>query len=148
MTNKMDEKVNVKILVRAEPERVYDALATGKGLDGWFTHGATVDSHAGGKIHFRWKDHGPDHYSGESEGPILEGNRPKRFVFQWKVDTDSYMTTVEIDFQKVPEGTIVRLVESGYDDTPTGLKDLLARATGWGEALTVMKYFVEHGIKY
>jgi len=148
MPNKIDEKVNVRILVRSEPERVYDAISTGKGLDGWFTKGATVDPHAGGKIHFRWKDHGPDRYSGESEGPVLEADRPKRFVFQWKVDTDSYMTTVQIDFQKVAEGTIVRLVEQGYDDTPTGLKDMLARAAGWGEALTVMKYFVEHGVTY
>jgi len=148
MTKKMDEKVDFKILVRAEPERVYDALATAKGLDGWFTSGASVDDHAGGKIKFVWKNHGPDHYDGSSEGPILENNRPRRFVFQWKVDTDSYNTTVEIDFTKDAEGTMVRLVEHGYDDTPTGLRDLLARATGWGEVLTMMKYYVEHGVTY
>ncbi|HZS46125.1 MAG TPA: SRPBCC domain-containing protein [Blastocatellia bacterium] len=148
MTKKIDEKVNVKVLVRAEPERVYDAIATAKGLDGWFTQGALVDARAGGRIHFRWKNHGPDHYDGESEGPVLEVDRPNRFVFQWKVDTDSYMTTVAIDFRKVDEGTIVQLTEQAYDDTPTGLKDMLARATGWGEALIQMKYWVEHGVRY
>lgn len=148
MTKRLNEKVNFKVLVRAEPERVYDAIATSKGLDGWFTVGASVDSHAGGTIHFRWENHGPDRFSGESIGSIVEADRPNRFSFQWKVDTDSYNTTVEIDFQKVAEGTMVKLVECCYDDSPTGLKDLIARATGWGEALTIMKYYVEHGVTY
>jgi uncharacterized protein YndB with AHSA1/START domain len=148
MTKKMDEKVDFKILVRAEPERVYDAIATSKGLDGWFTNGASVDDHTDGRIEFVWKNHGPDHYDGSNGGPILEYNRPHRFVFQWKVDTDTYNTTVEIDFKKVDEGTLVHLIEYGYDDSPTGLRDLLARATGWGEVLTIMKYYVEHGVTY
>jgi uncharacterized protein YndB with AHSA1/START domain len=33
-------KVQFKTLIRAEPERVYAALATAKGLDAWFTNGS------------------------------------------------------------------------------------------------------------
>ncbi|MHC4094412.1 MAG: SRPBCC family protein [Planctomycetota bacterium] len=58
--------VDFKILVRAGPERVYDAIATTEGLNGWFTDGATVDARPGGRIHFRWTDHGVDHYAGEN----------------------------------------------------------------------------------
>lgn len=144
----IDEKVRVTILVRATPGRVYDAIATAEGLDAWFTTGATVDARPGGHIHFRWRDWGFDKYTGENGGPVLEARRPERFVFQWKVDTDSYNTTVEFDFEPVEQGTVVRLVEYSYEDTPTGLKDMLARASGWGEALTLMKFYVEHGVKY
>ena len=144
----MDEKVSVHTLVRAAPERVYDAIATADGLDGWFTTRSSVDARAGGRIDFRWKDWGVDRYTGHNGGPVLEARRPERFVFEWRVDSDSYNTTVEISFEQVEAGTIVRLIESGYEDSPAGRKDLLARATGWGEALTLMKFYVEHGLTY
>jgi len=148
MSKMIDEKVSFTTLVRATPERVYDAMATADGLNGWFTTSASVDARPGGEIRFRWVDWGYSHYTGENGGPVLEARRPERFVFQWQVDTDSYNTTVEIDFEPVDEGTIVRLVEYSYEDSPTGLKDMLARASGWGEALTLMKFYVEHGVRY
>ncbi|HLE50978.1 MAG TPA: SRPBCC domain-containing protein, partial [Anaerolineales bacterium] len=74
--------------------------------------------------------------------------RPERFVFQWYPDNPSYPTTVEVDFQPTAGGTIIRLREHGYHDTPTGRKALINCATGWGEALTLLKFYVEHGIRY
>jgi len=148
MRKTIDEKVSFSILVRAKPEGVYDAIATAGGLDEWFTTGASVDARRGGQITFRWKDWGPERYTGENGGPVLEARRPERFVFQWKVDSGSYDTTVEINFEPVDEGTVVRLIEYGYEDSPTGLKDMLNRASGWAQALTLMKFYVEHGVRY
>jgi len=144
----MDRKVEFSTLVRAQPERVYDSIATAEGLDGWFTTGATVDSNAGGEILFRWKDHGLEHYTGENGGPILEARRPERFVFRWKADSGSYLTTVEIDFTPVSSGTVVKLMEYGYEDNPVGMQDFLNRVTGWAQALILLKFYVEHGVKY
>jgi uncharacterized protein YndB with AHSA1/START domain len=143
-----DEKVNFRTLVRTNPERVYDALATGRGLDEWFTTGATVDARPGGVMHFRWQGWGLDHYTGDNLGPVLEARRPERFVFQWKADSGSYDTTVEINFEKVGEGTIVHLIETGYEDTSEGMQDLLNRVSGWAQVLTLMKFYLEHGVKY
>ena len=143
MNKTIDQPVEFATLVRAEPERVYDALTTAEGLDGWFTKGSSVDARAGGNIKFRWENWGYQHYSGEDGGPILEAKRPERFAFQWKTDTDSYNTTVEISFEPFEDGTLVKLVEHGFNDTPNGLKDMLTRAAGWGEALTLMKFHVE-----
>jgi uncharacterized protein YndB with AHSA1/START domain len=148
MVKIMNEKVNFSTLVRAIPERVYDAVATSQGLNSWFTTDASVDAVAGGRIELRWKDWGYSRYSGENGGPILHADRPTRFSFQWKADSGTYDTTVDIEFKQVPEGTLVRLTEDGYQDTPAGLNDLLNRATGWGEALTLMKFWVEHGHTY
>ncbi|HWG84417.1 MAG TPA: SRPBCC domain-containing protein [Deinococcales bacterium] len=136
------------VLVRASPERVYQALATAEGLDGWFTSGAAVDARAGGSITFRWRDWGPDRINGEDGGPVLEAEPGRRFVFQWCPDKNGEPTTVEVDFQPVPEGTIVRLREHGYAETESGRRRALECAAGWGEALTLLKFYVEHGIRY
>lgn len=144
----MDKKVEFNTLIRAKPGRVYDAIATAEGLDAWFTRGASVDSRTGGHIQFRWKDYGLGNYSGENGGPILEARRPERFVFQWKADSGLYLTTVEISFEPVDAGTIVKLIEYGYEDSPVGTQDFLNRVSGWAQVLTLMKFYVEHGVTY
>ncbi len=79
----MDRKVEFSTLVRAQPDRVYDAIAT-----------------------------------------------------------------VEIDFAPVNHGTAVHLVEYGYEDSPAGTQDFLNRVSGWAQVLTLMKFYVEHGVTY
>lgn len=144
----IDDEIRYATFVRAPPEEVYDGIATTKGLDGWFTEGSKVDPRPGGELIFRWKDFGADRVSDEAHCPILEAERGKRFVFQWKPDTTDYYTTIEIEFEQVEAGTIVRLREHGYQDTPSGLRAMLNCSAGWGEALTLWKYYTEHGIRY
>jgi uncharacterized protein YndB with AHSA1/START domain len=78
----------------------------------------------------------------------LDAKWPEHFIFQWKADSLSYDTTVEIYFEPVEEGTVVSLSEYGFEDSPTGLKDMLNRASGWAQALTLMKFYLEHGVIY
>lgn len=148
MSKALDMEIRHSAWVRAEPQRVYDAFTTAAGLDGWFTQGASIDPRPGGEICFRWVDWGPDHVTGEDGGPVLEARRPERFAFQWHPDGDAYATTVEVDFEPANGGTIVRLHEHGYQDTPSGREAFVGCATGWGEALTLLKFYVEHGIRY
>lgn len=72
-------------------------------LDQWFTCGTTIEA---GIMHWRWKEWGPDKVTAEDKGPVLEADRPRRFVFQWRENSP---TTVEINFESHPEGTVVRL---------------------------------------
>ena len=134
--------------VRAMPEKTYDAIATREGLDGWFTVGAEVEARPGGHIRFNWVDWGPDKVTASDEGPVLDAERGKKFVFQWHPDNNEYATTVTIEFKEVKGGTNVYLQEDGFKDTFDGLKAMMECATGWGEALTLMKYYVEHGLRY
>lgn len=142
------EKVDFYSLMKVTQDEAYDAMTTAEGLDGWFTNGAEIDAKSGGRIQFRWKNYGPDRYNGENGGPVLEARRPERFVFQWTADSGGYDTTVEMDFEPHEQGTMVRLIEYGYEDSPTGMQDLLNRATGWGCVLTLMKFYLEHGVTY
>ena len=148
MPKLIDEAISCATFVRAAAEKVYDAIATAEGLDGWFTSGARIDARPGGEIHFSWKYWGADRITHEETGRVLEATRPKRFVFKWFPDNPSYATTVEINFEPYEEGTIIRLREYGYHDTPSGRKSLIGCASGWGEALTLWKFYVEHGIRY
>ncbi len=133
-------------LVRAPRERVYDALTRADQLDAWFTTGAEVDPRPGGEMVWRWVDWGPDPFTGEDRGPVLEARRPERYVFQWQAALGG--TTVELDFDEHEEGTVVRLHEHGYPDTPEGWTSSTECAVGWGEALTLLKVYVEHGVQY
>ncbi len=134
-----------KVLIRADQHTVFDAMTTAQGLDKWFTHGSSVDRKPGGMLVFRWKDWGPDKHTGEAQCPIVDVEVPKKFVFKWWED---HYTTVEIYFEEVDEGTLVRLKEYGYEDSKEGHRRLIECATGWGEALTLLKFYCEHGVTY
>jgi hypothetical protein len=43
---------------------------------------------------------------------------------------------------------VVHLTEKGYTNTPGGRRNMLECASGWGEALTLLKFYLEHGVTY
>ena len=145
MRKLIEAEIKQTTLVRADPEKVYDGIASAEGLNTWFTHNSELDPRPGGDIVFRWKDWGPDKYTGEVVCPILEFDEPNRFVFQWWPD---HYTTVEITFSDTPQGTLVEVKEIGYVNSEEGQKRMLECAVGWGEALTLLKFHVEYGIHY
>jgi uncharacterized protein YndB with AHSA1/START domain len=58
MNEVIDAEIKQTSLIRASPEKNYDAFATGAGLDSWFTSGSEVDARSGGTIRFSWTDWG------------------------------------------------------------------------------------------
>ncbi|UCE09127.1 MAG: SRPBCC domain-containing protein [Candidatus Thorarchaeota archaeon] len=148
MTKVMDVEIRHSTLIRASPEEVYDALTTAEAFNTWFTTESQIEARPGGSFYFKWKDWGPDKISVEDSGPIVEATRPEKFLFKWHGENNSYYTTVEILLERVEEGTAVRLREYGYQDTPSGRQSFMNCSTGWGEALTLLKFYVEHGVVY
>ena len=146
--NRLIPEIIHSTFIRTDPLRVYNALTTAEGLDAWFTRGAKVDAHPGGQILFRWENWGPDHVSAEDGGPILEAAPPQRFIFQWHPDSSAYATTVEMNLRPTENGTIVSLREHGFADTSSGLAAMMKCSVGWGEALTLLKFYLEHGLHY
>lgn len=132
--------------INVVPARVYEALTTGAGWDAWFTQGTTIDPRPGGKIHLRWQNFGAGRWTAEDGGPVLEALPSQRFVFQWSPSGEP--TTVAFTLNPLGTGTFVHLVEQGYKQTTSSLQACLGCATGWGEALTLLKFYLEHGITY
>jgi uncharacterized protein YndB with AHSA1/START domain len=72
---------------------------------------------------------------------------PKRFVFKWG-ETANAMTTVEFDLEEREGGTLLRLREHGFAPSAKGRKSFEGNSLGWGEAATLIKFYVEHGVSY
>jgi uncharacterized protein YndB with AHSA1/START domain len=144
----LKEKITQATFIKSEPEKVYAIITSGKGWDQFFTKGSEVDAQKGGKLVFRWKEWGPDLYTTSAEGLVLEAKRPTRFVFQWYPVGKDHPTKVKFDLKKENGGTTVRLTESGYPDKPESRNMMLECAAGWGEALTLLKFYLEHGVVY
>jgi uncharacterized protein YndB with AHSA1/START domain len=148
MIKTITAEVSFATLIHAPREKVYDAFTKAEELNHWFTKSSKIDARPGGSILICWENWGVDHYTGEDGGPVLEAMRPERFVFQWHPHRKDYVTTVEMDFEERADGTVMRVRETGVEDSPEGLKSILGNAGGWGEALTLLKFYVEHGVTY
>lgn len=131
--------------IAVPPSEAYRCLTTAACWDGWFTDGTEIDAREGGFIRLRWRDFGVAHLTMEDGGPVLEAVPDRRFVFRWQ--PGSRPTTVTFDLSPLGDGTLVELTESGYPAASDDLATLVSCAAGWGEALTLMKFYLEHGIR-
>lgn len=139
----------IRTYVESPPEVVYETLATSSGWDAWFTQGAEVDARPGGWIHFQWVRFGAERISAEDGGPVLEAIPGARLVFQWnpRSDRGTTATTVAFDLEARGPGTAITVTESGHGTSEEDLVTYMQCAAGWGEALTLLKIYLEHGFK-
>ncbi|HEU5138409.1 MAG TPA: SRPBCC domain-containing protein [Bacillales bacterium] len=135
-------EIKHRTYIRAAPEKVYETLTTGEGWNAWFTDETTVDLN--GDIRLRWKAFGQGHENIEDGGPVLKAVPNEAFVFQWSPGKE--MTTVSLALEPYREGTLVNLRETGYTTSEKDLAACLDCSVGWGEALTLLKFYLEHGI--
>jgi uncharacterized protein YndB with AHSA1/START domain len=142
----VDNTVEHATLIRAPRERVFDAFATARGLNEWFTTDTRITDDA--HIEFRWKEWGPQKFTGADGGPIVGNRRPERFVFLWSHHGSKWRSMVELNFTEFPDGTLVKLKESGFPDTKAGRAIALTNASRWGQALTIAKFWLERGVRF
>lgn len=132
--------------IDVSPERVYETLTTADGWNSWFTSRCTIDPVAGGSIVLEWSEWGPDAVSATDGGMVLEAVFPRRLSFQWTPHGVA-KTVVTFELEPRASGTVLRVTDHGYPSTPDGLEAFADCAAGWGEALTLLKMFLEHGIR-
>lgn len=145
MSQSNPDSINQATFIKAAPEKVFDTLVSAADWNSFFTTGMELEPVSGGKFIWRWKDWGPDRYTIEVDGRVLEVDRPHRFVFEWG---NKRRTTIEINLTAEHGGTTVRLKEFGYGDSKDDRSMMLECAAGWGEALTLLKFYIEHDIVY
>jgi len=149
MTTETDH-IREQILIAAPVERVWSILTEGQFLGSWFGNGepAQVDLRPGGMIIF---DHG---VHGALPARIEKVDRPCQLSYRWSQGdagtepTDSNATLVVFTLDSVAEGTVLRVVESGFDS----LSDLSAENVqerrganeqNWPGKLDFMRSYVE-----
>lgn len=136
--------------MRASADKVFRALSTADGLNQWWTQGTTMERRVGGRILFVWRDWGPDRVSVDGAARILQLREDEVFAWRWD-DSEGYPSrTSELEVEARDAGTtLVRVTDTPTDpDAPHGEVIPLAVAAGWGEALTLLKMYVEHGVRY
>ncbi len=146
-TERLDMTIVHRTTIRRPVEDVFDALTTGPGFDGWFTAGSEIDARPGGKYAFRWREDGPYPATAEITGTVLEAERPHRYAYAWNHHLGT-PTTVRFDLATDGRATTVTVTETGFPDTPDGRWQIMDCAVGWGEALTLLKFWLEHRVRY
>lgn len=146
MTKLFDGKIRQRTFIAASPEKVFETIISADDWDAFFTTGMKLDPKPGGVCNFSWKDWGPDFYTLEAPGKVVAVEEPHLFSFQWGARGKE--TTVRFELEAKHGGTVVTCTEEGYQDTQEGHSMILECASGWGEACTLLKFYIEHGVVY
>ena len=133
------DRIEKKILLRAPRERVWRALTDSAEFGTWFRAKLDGPFEAGKRLRGRVTYPGYEHVTFDV---IVERIEPQRlFSLRWhpyavdpKVDYSKEPTTlVEFRLEEAPEGTLLKLVESGFDKLPSHRRDEAFRmnSEGW-----------------
>ena len=146
MANLLDCKIKQRSIIYVSPERVYNTVTSAQEWDRFFTTGMELDPKPGGVCTFAWKDWGPDKYTLKAPGRVVQVEPSRVFAFQW--GSDGKETTIRFELEPFEGGTVVTVTEDGYQNTPEGRAMIVECASGWGEAVTLLKFYLEHGVTY
>jgi uncharacterized protein YndB with AHSA1/START domain len=115
------DSIERELILPVPPARVWTALTRPDQLSAWFGTQATIDLRPGGEVIFTWD--GSTGPRGTNRGVIEAVEPPNRFAFRWQSSPDTVqMTRVEFTLEPHPEGTRLRLVESGFASLPPELR--------------------------
>jgi uncharacterized protein YndB with AHSA1/START domain len=137
--------IQAKILIKAAIEKVYETLTTSQGWDAWFTTGMTLDL-AKEDFEFVWKNWGPDEVSPSARAKVKSFSDNQHFSFYWNYGLENGPTLVQISLKDTTKGVLVEVLETEYPDDAAGLAQLVDCATGWGDALIRLKFYLENNI--
>jgi uncharacterized protein YndB with AHSA1/START domain len=146
MVKMFDGRIRQRTFIAAPPEKVFDTITSAREWDAFFTTGMELEPRPGGKCFFSWKDWGPDSYTLTVPGKVKKAVRPERFEFEW--GREGRETTVRFELKERKGGTVITLTEDGYKDDHESRAMILECAAGWGEAMTLLKFYIEKGIVY
>ncbi len=127
------DKIEREVLVPAAIERVWQAITVAEELAQWFGDSAELDLQQGGSAKFGWSEYG------DTVSAVIEvADPPTRFAFRWAASPGTEVeegpsTLVEFTLESVTEGTMVRVIETGFAAFPDELyrRQLDANTSGW-----------------
>ncbi len=149
----MKEKVvEIEILILQSPEVIFHSLTDPDVVKMWWrspdfyqVSEFRLDPIQGGEWHMNAVDY--DQKSFQVQGKVVAYDRPRTLAFTWNASFHAMATTtVRITLSPVPEGTVLRLVHSGFDRDSTGYEPHLY---GWPHVLKwLARYIQETAVDY
>jgi uncharacterized protein YndB with AHSA1/START domain len=143
MSPKSTDRIEKKILLRAPRSRAWRALTDAKEFGAWFRVNLEGRFAVGQQVRGKFTYPGYEHVT--MEVTVERMDAEKLFSFRWhpyaidpKVDYSSEPTTlVEFCLEDAAGGTLLTVVESGFDRIPSGRRDEAFRMNsgGWEQQL-------------
>jgi uncharacterized protein YndB with AHSA1/START domain len=145
------DRIERKILIRAPRSRVWRALTSAAEFGTWFRVRLEGDFIVGKRITGKMTYPG---YEGAPFAASVERMEPERlFSFRWPVgaddsngaDADKLTTLVEFRLEDAPEGTVLTVVEAGFDHLPAArrVEPFRSHSEGWTIQLENVRRHVE-----
>lgn len=129
-------EIRHQIPINAPPEKVYAALATPAGLQGWWTADTRADEKAGGKAEF-----GFDKHTFVFRMNIEKLEPGKQVVWRCHGDNPEWEgTTLTWNISRENDATVLRFIHSGW----RSFSDFCDSCNStWGELMYRLKDYVE-----
>ena len=149
MTEQSSDRIEKQVVLNAPRARVWRSLATSAEFGKWFGVNFTSDFTPGARVSGKLTHKQYEHITLEI---IIEKLEPEqRFSFRWHpfaieegVDYSAEPTTlVEFTLEDAPGGTLLKVVESGFDRIPASrrARAFEMNAKGWaGQLVAIGKY--------
>jgi len=151
--NTTPDRIEKKILLRAPKARVWRALSDSNEFGTWFGAKLTGEFSPGATVSGPITSKGYEHLTMSITVERVEKER--LLAFRWipydvdpKADTSNEPTTlVEFHLEEGKEGTVLTVVESGFDKVPLArrAKAFESNTEGWAEQLKNIERHVAQG---
>jgi uncharacterized protein YndB with AHSA1/START domain len=124
--------------INAAPDKVYAAIATQAGMQGWWTRDTTMTAKVGGKAEFGFDNRGMVFRMTDDD---LKPNRSVRL--NCSGDHPEWAgTTLEWRVEPTPDGSVLKFIHRGWRETT----DFASSCNSmWGQLMFRLKAFVETG---
>lgn len=149
----MELKFTVSAHIAKPVHEVFEAVADPAKLSHYFTTGGAVGRLETGKtVQWDFAD-----FPGKFPVDVVVAEQDRRIVLRWEANEGppelgdpvvgvGYQTEVVMEFKALEDGrTLVTITESGWRDTPGGLKASYGNCMGWSQMLCALKCSVERG---
>jgi uncharacterized protein YndB with AHSA1/START domain len=135
------DRIERTVTLTRPPHEVWQALTTAEGLSAWFGEKATIDLRPGGPATMTFA-------SGMTVDMRIERvEEPAVFSYTWRLpdlpEDDPRRTYVEFNLEPVKDGTLLRVVETGFAQLPVDTRrdTYDSHSDGWSRELAEL---VEH----
>lgn len=138
----MEPRFEVQLKIRKPVAEVFEAVVDPGKLSGYFTQTASGRLATGATVMWSFME-APEPFPVTAREVVPN----ERIAFEWASAEGGYNTAVEMLFKALDKGsTMVQIRESGWRDTPLGVKSSYDNCGGWMHMACCLKAYLEHGI--
>jgi uncharacterized protein YndB with AHSA1/START domain len=137
------DRIERTVTLTRAPREVWQALTTAKGLSAWFGERASIDLRPGGLATMTFTG------GMTVEMRVERVEEPAVFAYTWRLpdlpDDDPRRTYVEFSLEPDREGTLLRVVETGFAQLPvdTRRQTYDSHSEGWARELAELAEYVD-----